>query len=287
MNKLFFAGVLTCSLVFLPQTAWAEEAPVEEVVVEETPAEIGYTPPPEAYEGVGGWAVVDPETNKVHGVIVCTVEGCGPQGNKQGKIGVEYMGCHADCVLRFQTRATSDGNVAGWGSGGGHDVRWDGDSEGTYTARQSGPDGSAISMKITPSQTARDAAGMDLHTGVSDIRTGNSFRDSTDRQGANVSTYLENQNSISPEISILYPEWGNRVFDYFSKDSFLSGIDNDVSSGLISEGYVVTEEGVDPDTGEVNKNEVLDEDNSFVKSIKEVTQAVIRFITSMFGGNDV
>jgi len=29
-----------------------------------------YVPPPEAFEGVGGWAVIDPTTGIVYGVIV-------------------------------------------------------------------------------------------------------------------------------------------------------------------------------------------------------------------------
>ena len=33
-----------------------------------------YTPPPEASQGVGGWAIVHPGTGVVHGVIVATIE---------------------------------------------------------------------------------------------------------------------------------------------------------------------------------------------------------------------
>ena len=75
-------------------------------------AEEVYVPPAEASEGVGGWAVVDPVTNVVHGVIVCDIQNCGPGGTFDGVLPGEYMGC-TNCNLRFQTRATADGNVAG------------------------------------------------------------------------------------------------------------------------------------------------------------------------------
>jgi hypothetical protein len=97
MNKTFKI-ILSLLLTFIAIPAFAEEA---------------YVPPTEASEGVGGWAVVDPVTNVVHGVIVCDIQNCGPGGTFDGVLPGEYMGC-TNCNLRFQTRATEDGNVAGY-----------------------------------------------------------------------------------------------------------------------------------------------------------------------------
>jgi RimJ/RimL family protein N-acetyltransferase len=113
LSKRWWALVAGASVAFASigaTPAWAEDAP-SETPPSEPAAEAEYVPPPEAHEGVGGWAVVDPETGNVHGVIVGTIETFNSRG---GAIGHEYMGCHSNCVLRFQTRATADGNVAGW-----------------------------------------------------------------------------------------------------------------------------------------------------------------------------
>jgi hypothetical protein len=73
-----------------------------------TPDEHGYVPPPEAFEGLGGWAEVDDITGEVRTVVV-------------GNYSSAAMWEHAKRAMagkgtsmRFQTRATPDGNVAGW-----------------------------------------------------------------------------------------------------------------------------------------------------------------------------
>jgi len=57
-----------------------------------------YTPPPEASQGVGGWAIVHPGTGVVHGVIVATIE---TYYANNGRMQIEYMGCPAGCLLRI------------------------------------------------------------------------------------------------------------------------------------------------------------------------------------------
>lgn len=154
MIKYIVSVVLGLSLAFSGQVAYAEDvvdttpaveesAPAPEPTVEETPApepepepepapapdknkddlvDDGYTPPAEAANGAGGWAVVDPETGKVHGVIVGTLN---TYNSRNGTIGHEYMGCSANCVLRYQTGASSTGNVSGYH---GNDVNYNKDT---------------------------------------------------------------------------------------------------------------------------------------------------------------
>ena len=181
MSKRWWALVAGASVALASigaAPAWAEDAPIE-TPPSEPAAEPEYVPPPEAHEGVGGWAVVDPETGNVHGVIVGTIETFNSRG---GAIGHEYMGCHSNCVLRFQTRATADGNVAGW-----HGTQTHVDAQGQATQSNDGsvkwnPStrtfslnnqvvGGQRSMTLVPERTARDAAGMDLGTGIVDIQT--------------------------------------------------------------------------------------------------------------------
>ena len=61
-------------------------------------------------EGLGGYAIVDPSTGVVHGVIVANSSD--PFGNG-GVIPHEYMGCPAGCVIVQQSTADQNGNVAG------------------------------------------------------------------------------------------------------------------------------------------------------------------------------
>jgi hypothetical protein len=61
-------------------------------------------------EGLGGYAVVDPSTGVVHGVIVANSSD--PFGNG-GVMPHEYMGCPAGCIIVQQSTADQNGNVAG------------------------------------------------------------------------------------------------------------------------------------------------------------------------------
>jgi len=70
----------------------------------------GTTPPTQAQSAVGGFAVVNPETGVVHGVIVGSVAYFG--GNNR-TMGHEYMGCPAGCLIVQQSTSDQNGNVAG------------------------------------------------------------------------------------------------------------------------------------------------------------------------------
>ena len=70
----------------------------------------GTTPPTPAQSAVGGFAVVNPETGVVHGVIVGNIDYF--SGNNR-TMGSEYMGCSAGCLIVQQSTADQNGNVAG------------------------------------------------------------------------------------------------------------------------------------------------------------------------------
>jgi hypothetical protein len=59
---------------------------------------------------VGGFAIVNPETGVVHGVIVGSIEYFG--GNDK-TMSHEYMGCPAGCLIVQQSTSDQNGNVAG------------------------------------------------------------------------------------------------------------------------------------------------------------------------------
>jgi hypothetical protein len=251
MNKTFKI-ILSLLLTFIAIPAFAEEA---------------YVPPTEASEGVGGWAVVDPVTNVVHGVIVCDIQNCGPGGTFDGVLPGEYMGC-TNCNLRFQTRATEDGNVAGY-SGHSYDsagnvsndgsVKWEpSDNSFTINNETNSSDGvTKTKKKLIPSKTASD--GQRLETGFVDIETkyeSNVINEST----VKVDVVQPNFNSPS-SITVDYPAW--RTFEYNSIDSLKTNIESDVDTELA----------------------LRNESGPFVETIKALTDKVKRFFGMILRGN--
>ena len=261
MNNKVLLTLITAILLTVP----AQSALAEEVVVEPTaPAEPEYTPPPEASEGVGGWAVVDPETGAVHGVVVCEINVCGPQGSWAGKMPIDYQGCGNNCVLRFQTRATADGNVAGW-SGSDGSVKWN-ENEKNFTI-QSKTQAGSYKATLVPELTARDSAGMDLHTGLVQR-----YSLSTTYSGVKIRQLQEDYLDENIETRILFPEWGQegKLFAYDSEFVARSQIENDVDAELIIEGYVEEENPFK-----------INEENVFVRTVREWVQSAIDFFRGL------
>ena len=261
-----------------------EPEPSPEPAPEPAPAP-AYTPPPEAYEGVGGWAVVDPNTGRVHGVIVCNAASCGPEGNRGGVTTHTYMGCPAGCVYRFQSKAQASGNVVGIHSDGLNSVTWNGDNEGTFSVNQGGSSSSSSST-LVPSKTMAD--GERLDTGFINTRS----RVTTD-QGVRVDQFKEDYEDTEVDTDVLFPEWGveGKLFRYLSQQDAESSLEGDVNNSLLAEGFstekTTSTTSVDEETGEETTTEttetVVDEENAFVKTVRVWTQSVIDFFQGIFG----
>lgn len=230
-----------------------------------------------APEEVGGWAVINPETGKVHGVVVCTESVCGQDGEWGGVLRMEYMGC-TDCILRKQTNATADGNVAGWhGSGEGTDVTYDGDEKGTYTIVQDSGD-EKRTMTLVPGKTAADPDGMDLSTGIIEQRVERKFVEPQATARVTVQEDRVKGSELEPRsIEVEFAEWGY-AFGYESVESALEQLESDVESVLASES--VGDESARAETGLAADNQVETEPepSGFVQVVRELTQRVVRFL---------
>lgn len=247
-------------LLLLPAPAFAEEVtPAPEPVVE-TPA-----PSP----SLGGWAVIDPDTGNVHGVIVCDNSFCGEGGVLGGVMPYEFMGCKAGCILRHQTNATNDGNVAGWhGTTYGTDssgnttysndgsVKWD-ESDKTYsiTNQTTNTDGSKVKTKskLKAEETAKD--GVNLNTGFIKVET-EYTSPIINSSSAKIKAVQE---SIDSNASLTLEYSNNKIFEYDSVESFTSNVDSDVNKAVESE--------TDP---------------AIVSAFIEVTQKVKEFVSGFF-----
>ncbi len=322
--KAAVAAALAFLLLFgsaQPSYAEGDEAPAQEEVVapeqeEEAPeqeeqapaASDEYVPPPEAFEGLGGWAVVDPTTGIVYGVIVGDWDKETWEEVKNTRTVDGFMGCPAPCALRFQTRATADGNVAGWhGTQTNIDadgkatqsndgsVRYD-QASGTFQINNQTGNGGTIQQTLVPEKTARDADGtgrsMDLHTGIVDIRTSKEVV--SGNQAAKVDTYQKNLAAPTVDATIALPGLGSGgtvlqyVFGSPGSNSpepvnELGQVTTDLISILKGLGFTKIKDTVDEETGEESSTEILDESNPFVEAILNVTRGIVDFLGSLFG----
>ncbi len=285
MKRIWF-GLLSGLLVALSLSS----AAIAEEVVAEEPAPVvepAYTPPPEALEGVGGWAVVDPNTGNVHGVIVCTNDVCGPSGSWGGKMPIDYMGC-SGCDLRFQTRATADGNVAGW-HGTQTEIDSDGNvsqtndgsvkfnsSDNSFTIENQSVDGNGSKVKrkqkLVPEKTATD--GENLSTGIVDIET--SFESEVDGEKVIAETVQENFETKPAVIDVSVENW--RRFQYESVAALKSDLSDDVEAAFLAEGLVAQE--VESEAFEQPVEPI--EPPRFVQTVRELTKRVVDFFSRWF-----
>lgn len=265
-----------------------------------------YVPPPEAFEGLGGWAVIDPTTGIVYGVIVGDWNAETWEEVKNTRTVDGYMGCPAPCELRFQTRATADGNVAGW-----HGTQTNVDADGNATQSNDGSvrfdestgnfqinnqtGDSSSSQTLVPEKTSRDANGegrsMDLGTGIVDIRTTKKIVSGS--ESATVDTYRSDLSDTTVDAVIALPGigsegtleyvFGSRENTSLEPVSELGQIRTDLISILMGLGFTTTVESVDEETGEESSTEVLDESNAFVGAIMSVTEGIVDFLSSLLG----
>jgi hypothetical protein len=265
-----------------------------------------YVPPPEAFEGPGGWAVIDPTTGVVYGVIVGDWNAETWEEVKNTRTVDGYMGCPAPCELRFQTRATADGNVAGW-----HGTQTNVDADGNATQTNDGSvrfdestgnfqinnqtGDSSTSQTLVPEKTARDENGegrsMDLGTGIVDIRTAKKIVSGS--ESASVDTYRSDLSDTTVDAVIALPGlgsegtleyvFGSRESTSLEPVSELGQIRTDLISILMGMGFTKTVESVDEETGEESSTEVLDESNAFVGAIMSVTEGIVDFLSSLLG----
>jgi len=265
-----------------------------------------YVPPPEAFEGLGGWAVIDPTTGIVYGVIVGDWNAETWEEVKNTRTVDGFMGCPAPCELRFQTRATADGNVAGW-----HGTQTNIDADGNATQSNDGSvrfdqstgnfqinnqtGDSSSSQTLVPEKTSRDANGegrsMDLGTGIVDIRT--TKRIVSGSESATVDTYRSDLSDTTVDAVIALPGlgsegtleyvFGSRENTSLEPVSELGQIRTDLISILMGLGFTTTVESVDEETGEESSTEVLDESNAFVGAIMSVTEGIVDFLSSLLG----
>ena len=287
MNK--YIVLLAAGLTIFPaNTAYAEDAVEEPIVIEETAPESepepapgpepapepgpAYVPPAEAGEGLGGWAVVDPETGAVYGASPCTIDICGPEGSLGGKVSEGYMGC-SGCVYRFQSVEDEQGNVSGVFSHDSREVKWN-EEENNFSIK----DGMGVTSTLIPEKTD----GRGLLSGVEDIV-------SKTKTTEEVLITEKRQNVYEEDVvtDILFPEWGHEgtLFSYMSRLQAENGLAEDVDKKLLNEGYFVekteTFVNVEDETGKQDitntKETVVDEESSFVKSVRAWTKSVFDF----------
>jgi hypothetical protein len=254
-----------------------------------------YVPPPEAFEGLGGWAVIDPRTGFVYGVIVGNWNEEVWQEVKNTRTIDGYMGCPGPCALRFQTRATADGNVAGWHGTQFHadgsysndgSVRFN-EQTGTFEINSQSGSGATTQQTLVPSKTSRDVNGegtsMDLNTGI--VETTTSATIEASGESATVRAIRRKSADLTLEGTVSFNGLGPigtvTINDFGSLEA--KSLESSVISILMYQGFTRTETLVNEESGEETSTQVLDDSNSFVNAILQLSQEVGIFLDSLLG----
>ena len=98
------------AIALMMPIVYTSTANAEEITYHYGDGTSGTTPPTPAQSEVGGFAVVNPETGVVHGVIAGSIEYFN-QNNRT--MGSEFMGCVAGCQIIMQSTSDQNGNVVG------------------------------------------------------------------------------------------------------------------------------------------------------------------------------
>lgn len=266
--KIYAAVVLGSALSFGSLPAFAEEV-VPEPTPEVEPTPEAYVPPAEASNGPGGWAVVDPNTGVVHGVTVCTIDVCGPNGAWGGRMPVEYQGCGTNCVLRFQSNAAPGGNVAGASQG----VTWNGDSQRTFTFTNTDSNGAVHTRTLVPENTYRNTGSFE--DGFTNIRSRATISDGNNQVDVDIKSQSYNQDRT---ISLLYTQNDQpvRLFEYLDLQSAANNFKNDMYAFADEQNpaTVYTDEETE---------EVVVVPNEIAKAVKAFADTVVDFLRNVFG----
>jgi hypothetical protein len=254
-----------------------------------------YVPPPEAFEGLGGWAVIDPRTGFVYGVIVGNWNEEVWQEVKNTRTIDGYMGCPGPCALRFQTRATADGNVAGWHGTQFHvdgsysndgSVRFN-EQTGTFEINSQSGSGAKTQQTLVPSKTSRDVNGegtsMDLNTGIVETTTSATIEASGESATVRAIKRKSADSTLEGTVSFngLGPVGTVTINGFGSLEA--KSLESSVISILMYQGFTRTETLVNEESGEETSTQVLDDSNSFVNAILQLSQEVGIFLDSLLG----
>jgi hypothetical protein len=152
-------AVYAIGCLFALLSSATSSAQAEETIYHYGDGTSSTTPPTAAQAAVGGFAIVNPETGVVHGVIVGSIQFFG--GNDK-TMSHEYMGCPAGCKIIQQSTSDQNGNVAGIH---GPDVTYNQDRNvfqsvqsntvQAQTVTESASNSSAIETDITVSRSTR------------------------------------------------------------------------------------------------------------------------------------
>ena len=151
-------------------------------------------------------------------------------------------------------------------------------------------------QRLVPSQTSRDENGQgrsyNIGSGIVDIETSTTKR-SGDTSGT-LRTYRSNQQDPTVDATLELPDLGERgslltyevearTTESSERPAALDRVALDVDSLLMENGYTATETTVDEETGEETTTQVVDSSSDFVVAIRDVTRAVVDFLSSLLG----
>jgi hypothetical protein len=209
------------------------------------------------------------------------------------------MGCPGPCALRFQTRATADGNVAGWhgtqyhvdengnpGYSNDGSVRFN-ELTGTFEINSQSGSGATTQQTLVPSKTSRDVNGegtsMDIHTGIVETTTSATIEAAGESAAVRAIRRKSADSTLEGTVRFngLGPIGTVTINDFDSLGA--KSLESSVISILMYQGFTRIETVVNEESGEETSTQVLDNSSSFVNAILQLSQEVGVFLDSLLG----
>lgn len=245
------------------------------------PAENEYVPPPEAFNGVGGWASVDPVTGRVTQVSVADYR------NVENWRAANEIAKQRGFIIVFQTSPSADGNVAGWH---GDNVSWDQKNQSFILRNENSTNGvsSQSTTTITPGVIPGDPESMQKYmTMMTQLETQGLYVDSEGVvRNQRLTGTVENQMVWDEEsdqwVTLQFPDSSieDEVFRFQSPRFVIESFRIDLDESLARAGLNVEAELEEP-AADGNPN---DEFPGFIDAVRGLADRIVSFFQTWWSG---
>ena len=258
-----------------------EPAPAPKPEPTPAPAENEYVPPPEAFNGVGGWASVDPVTGRVTQVSVADYR------NVENWRAANEIAKQRGFIIVFQTSASADGNVAGWH---GDNVSWNQENQSFILRNENSTNGvsSQSTTTITPGVIPGDPESMQKYMKMmTELETQGLYVGSEGVvRNQRLTGTVENQMVWDEEsdqwVTLQFPDSPieDEVFRFQSPKFVIESFRIDLDESLAHAGLNVEEELEEPVVGDTSDNEFP----GFVDAVRGLADRIVSFFQTWWVG---
>jgi hypothetical protein len=232
---------------------------------------------------LGGWAAVDKETGEVLTVTVGNYNSMEDWEYTKRRMAERQPGV----VMRFQTGASEDGNVAGW-----NNAQWDEKSDRFVLNNQSSSGGvsSQSTTTIRPGVVPGDERSLRNYMSTrTKLTSSTTYTDeqgntATQRVEGTLSNYQKEDRTEGPDVRLSFPDSPieSESFDYSSPQLAIESFEADVDAALTGEGLSLP---VEPEVLDSSESAEPDQSEgvSLAEAVRGLATRMVEFFTGWFG----